>query len=248
MKCYKLTNKNGQTKNGTQWVPNISHSASGNGKSLCSDGWIHFYTNPFIAVFMNSEHANFSPPRLWEAESSGEELHEQLKSGCKTLTTIREIPCPKISMTQKIAFGILCAKKVCKNKEWNLWADRWLSGEDRTKKSAAAAAADAAVADAAAAASAAYDAAAASDAASDAAAAAAYDAAAYDAAAAAAYYAAYAAAYDAAAYDAAAAAAYYAAYAAASAANYAAYYAAAVANAANKIDFIKIVEKAMTYK
>ena len=244
MKCYKLTDKNGQTRNDTQWGPNVSHSAEGKGENLCSDGWIHFYTNPLIAILMNPIHANFAQARLWECESSGKELHESLKSGCKTLTTIREIPLPKISMTQRIAFGILCTKEVCKDERWNNWADKWLSGEDRTKKSAAAAA----VAAAAAAASAAYDAAAASDAASDAAAAAAYDAAAYDAAAAAAYYAAYAAAYDAAAYAAAAAAAYYAAYAAASAANYAAYYAAAVANAANKIDFIKIVEKAMTYK
>ena len=85
---------------------------------------------------MNPVHANFKSPRLWEAESSGEELHELLKSGSKTLTTLKEIPLPEISLIQKVAFGILCAKKVCKNKEWNAWADKWLSGVDRTKKSA----------------------------------------------------------------------------------------------------------------
>ena len=150
MKCYKLTDKNNQTRNGTQWGHNVSHSAEGKGENLCSDGWIHFYTNPLIALLLNPIHANFSSPKLWEAESSGEELHESLKSGCKTLTTIEEIPLPEISMTQKIAFGILCAKEVFKNKEWNLWADKWLSGEDRTKKSASAAAYAAAYAAAAA--------------------------------------------------------------------------------------------------
>ena len=30
MKAYKLTNKNGQTRNNTQWGPNVSHSATGN--------------------------------------------------------------------------------------------------------------------------------------------------------------------------------------------------------------------------
>ena len=44
---------------------------------------------------------------------------------------------PEVTSTQKIAFGILCAKEVCENEAWNEWADKWLSGEDRTKESAA---------------------------------------------------------------------------------------------------------------
>jgi hypothetical protein len=55
------------------------------------------------------------------------------------LTTVRELPLPEVSDTQRIAFGILCAKEVCKHKAWNAWADKWLSGEDRTKASACAA-------------------------------------------------------------------------------------------------------------
>ena len=139
MKAYKLTDEHGQTKDNTQWGPNVSHTATGDGKYLCSNGWIHFYTHPLLAVLMNPAHANFSKPRLWEAESSGEELHEQLKSGSKTLTTVRELPLPEVSDTQRIAFGILCAKEVCKHKAWNAWADKWLSGEGRTKASARAA-------------------------------------------------------------------------------------------------------------
>jgi hypothetical protein len=176
MKAYKLTDEHGQTKDNTQWGPNVSHTATGDGKYLCSNGWIHFYTHPLLAVLMNPAHANFSKPRLWEAESSGEELHEQLKSGSKTLTTVRELPLPEVSDTQRIAFGILCAKEVCKDEVWNNWADKWLSGEDRTKASACAAAyaADAAADYAADAAADAADAAAAAYAASRAAFAAAY--------------------------------------------------------------------------
>jgi hypothetical protein len=33
----------------------------------------------------------------------------------------------------------LCAKKVYKGVAWNLWADKWLSGEDRSKSAAYAA-------------------------------------------------------------------------------------------------------------
>ena len=94
MKAYKLTDKNGISKGNTQWGPYITHTASGKNNNLCSDGWIHFYTDPVLAVLLNPIHANFSNPKLWECETSGEELHDPFKSGCKTLTTIKEIPLP----------------------------------------------------------------------------------------------------------------------------------------------------------
>jgi len=225
---YKLTDKFGQTKDNTKWGNNVSHTAKGKGKELCSDGWIHYYTHPLLAVLMNPIHAKFASPKLWEAEASGKIINEPFKSGCKTLTTIKKIPLPEISRVQKIAFGILCAKEVCKGKAWNKWADKWLSGKDRSRESADAAADDAYNAD---------DAYAARDAAYAARSAATH---ATHAARAAAAYAAYAAR--------AAARAAAAAYAAdaARAANARAAYAAAAD--AKLINFIELAEKAMTYK
>ena len=136
MKAYKLTDKNGITKDNTQWGPYITHTASGKNRNLCSDGWIHFYKDPVLAVLLNPIHANFSNPKLWECETSGEELHDPLKSGCKTLTTIKEIPLPNVTDIQMVAFAILCAKEVYKKSDWNTWADKWLSGEDRTHAAA----------------------------------------------------------------------------------------------------------------
>ena len=52
MKAYKLTDKNGQTKNSTQWGPGITHEAPGAGQ-LCSDGWIHVYDHPELAVTLD---------------------------------------------------------------------------------------------------------------------------------------------------------------------------------------------------
>jgi len=241
MKAYKLTDHNGQTRNGTQWGENIEHTATGKDKDLCSDGWIHFYTDPLIAVLMNPRHAYFTEPQLWECETSGEEIHESLKSGCKTLRTIKRIELPSFTPTQLIAFGILCAKVVCKNTKWNNWADKWLSGDDRRKH------------DASAAASAAYAASATSIAAYTAAkaASAAYAAAEADAAAyAAAYEAAYAAAYADAEADAEAdaAVAVAAAYAAAEADAAAEAYAAAYEASAIKINFVQLANQALTYK
>jgi len=220
---FKLTDKFGQTRRMTQWGNNVSHTAKGNSKKLCSNGFIHYYTHPLLAVLMNPVHADFKSPKLWEAEASGKIINEALKSGCKTLRTIKEIPLPEVSGVQKIAFGILCAKEVCKGKAWNKWADKWLSGEDRSKESADAAR------------SAAYSAANVAHAA--------YAANAANAANAASYAATRAA-------NAAAARAANAAADAADAANDAAYSAAAAnAATANKsINFIALAEKSMTYK
>ena len=138
---YKLTTQEGKTRNETQWGENISHEATGDIKQgLCSDAWIHAYTHPLLAVLMNPAHAMIKNPILWEGKGEGEAKFEPLKCGFRKFTTLRQIPLPEVTDVQKIAFGILCAKEVYKDSSWNQWADKWLSGEDRTKSSADAAA------------------------------------------------------------------------------------------------------------
>ena len=136
---YKLTDSCGKTRNDTQWGPGVSHSGTGEGE-LCGPGWIHAYEHPLVAVLMNPIHANFKNPRLWEAEGEIAIRDGQIKCGCKTLTTVREIPLPKITTEMRVRFAILCAKEVYACLSWNAWADRWLSGEDRTQAARARAA------------------------------------------------------------------------------------------------------------
>jgi hypothetical protein len=128
--------------------------------------------------------------RMWKAEAEGEIKRDgQMKLGCTRLTIIDEMVMPIITKAQNTAYGILCAMEVETSPTWRFWADRWLSGEDRSEQtarsaanaayaaaSAAAASAAAAAANAAyaAASAAAASASAAEDAAEDAAAEAAY--------------------------------------------------------------------------
>ncbi len=192
MKLYKLTDENHQTRGNTQWGEGVTHTAPGTGP-LCSPGWIHAYSDPRIALIINSHHADFYNPVLWEAEGSEPILIEPLKLGVASLTTIKVLKLPVITGVNYIAFAILCSLEVYKETNYTNWANNWLNGIDRTNAAANAAANDAAYA--------AY-------------------AAAYAAANAAAYAAAYAAANAAyAAYTAANAAVYTAAYAAAYAAD-----------------------------
>ena len=141
---YKLTDQKWYTRNGfpnaTKWGPGVEHSAIGpeNGP-LCSDSWIHAYTDPLLAVLFNPIHADIDNPLMWEAEG---EIRKQdgFKAGCRTLKTIRLIDIPVISVPQRVAFAILCAQQTdYSDDKWLQWADEWLSGRDRSEATACAA-------------------------------------------------------------------------------------------------------------
>jgi hypothetical protein len=139
MLVYKLTDQNSRTFNNTQWGENVTHETNGEG-DLCTKGWLHFYSSPELAILMNPIHADFANPKMWLAKAEGIFKDDfGRKSGCTKLTTLREIPVPVITETQKIAFGILCALEVCDDKEFQKWANNWLENKDRTKESANAA-------------------------------------------------------------------------------------------------------------
>ena len=139
MTGVKLTDVHGRTCGGTQWGPGVMHEASGTGP-LCKAGWIHLYDSALVAAFMNPIHGNFRDPRFWECEWSGATLDDHgLMRGVQICTTVREIPAIVPTTEQSIAFGIYAEQSVTTDAEWRRWAERWLSGEDRTCESARAA-------------------------------------------------------------------------------------------------------------
>jgi hypothetical protein len=138
---YKLTDQNNKTHSDTLWGPGVKHIATGKDYFLCTKDLIHAYEDPLLAMFISPIHVKYMGLKLWKAKTTCKKIvrEDQLKCGVKSLTTIKEIPLPVITTTQRIAFGILCAKKVCSDIKWNKWADKWLSGEDRSIESARAA-------------------------------------------------------------------------------------------------------------
>lgn len=137
---YKLTDQNMQTHRAFQWVLHEPRETTGVG-DLCGPGWLHAYTDPLLAVLLNPIHANFKNPRLFKANWAGGKMKSDmgLKVGVTRLTLVEEMPLPSITPTQRVAFGVLCAKRVCKDPAWHTWADNWLSGVDRSKSAADAA-------------------------------------------------------------------------------------------------------------
>jgi hypothetical protein len=131
MKLYKLTDRNGQTRNRTQWGEGVEHTASGEG-DLCGPGWLHAYTHPLLAVLLNPGHADIREPILWEADGDVGKTDHGLEVGCTRLKTIKQIPLPKITTEQRVYFAILCAMEVCDDPAWRRWAQDWLSGKNRS--------------------------------------------------------------------------------------------------------------------
>jgi len=99
---------------------------------LCSPDWLHFYSDPLVGLFLNPIHADIKNPRLFRVEVKGKGLDDnETKYGYSHVRLIEELLVPQISPVQRVRFAILCAKKVYKGKEWNEWANKWLSKKNR---------------------------------------------------------------------------------------------------------------------
>jgi hypothetical protein len=155
MKLYKLTDSEGYTRRGerneTKWGVGVTHRATGRG-GLCTSGVIHAYEHPLLASFMNPIHADVKNPILWHAEGEVTHREGQLKCGVRELTTLHKARLPKITQEQRVRISIYCALTQYNDPAFVKWANDWLSGKDRSKEAAWAAAAAAWAAEAAAAA------------------------------------------------------------------------------------------------
>jgi len=145
---YKLVTQDMKTQNNTHWEIGVTNKAKLPGTNMCSGQVLHCYSNPYLAVLFNPIHANIANPILMEIKCSPIVNTDGLKHACKEQTPIRVIPLPTLTTTQKVAFAIKCALLVCKTPLFITWAEKWLSGEDRSYAAAhyAADAADAAAA------------------------------------------------------------------------------------------------------
>ena len=137
--CYKLTTQDLTTHRGYQWTLGEWRETSGEGE-LCGPGFLHAYSDPYLAAFMNPHHANIKSPRFFRAEGRGKKLDDRgMKCGFTQMRIMEELPAIEPTLDQRVEFGIRCALAVCSDEKFVKWANKWLSGEDRTESSADAA-------------------------------------------------------------------------------------------------------------
>ena len=137
---YKLTNWQWKTHKDTKWGEGVTHETNGEG-DLCSEGWLHYYHHPVLAVLFNPIHAQIREPILWECEAEGKHKDDMgLKGGCTKLTTIKQIPLPKITQKQKLEIALRCSLQAyrwnCCNdlREWEQWVEKYLATKTTTSK------------------------------------------------------------------------------------------------------------------
>ncbi len=131
MRVYKLVDQNMCSRDGEcKWVLGEKKSIADR-PELCRVGF-HAYSDPLLAIACNPIHTNILDPRLFEAEVSGEHDEDVLKSCWQEMTLLAELPVPKITAAQLVRWAIYCAQAVYHSPLFDAWAERWLSGEDRT--------------------------------------------------------------------------------------------------------------------
>jgi len=107
---YKLTDAKMQTHGGFQWTLGETAKTDGRG-DLCGSGWLHYYSDPLLAVFLNPVHANYgSDMRLFRATAGPVQKHDRgLKSGTTELTLVEELRVPRVTPAQCAKFARLCS-------------------------------------------------------------------------------------------------------------------------------------------
>jgi hypothetical protein len=133
---YKLTTQAQTTHKGFKWVPGEWREAKGKGAEGCTDGVLHYYDSPKAAAMFNLCHADLKSPILWSFETDQEIGHDGLKGWCKRVRILEKMALPVFSTEQRVAFAIRCALLAYKNKAFTTWAENWLSGKDRSARTA----------------------------------------------------------------------------------------------------------------
>ena len=136
MTYYKLLTQDLKSRDNTAWKIGEPITITKKGYEMCSDQVLHCYNHPLLAVIFNRIHANILNPKLFKISVDQIVNTDGLKFASKSQTLIEEIPLPQIGTEQKVEFAIRVAKLVYKYSQWNLWADNWLNGSDRSARSA----------------------------------------------------------------------------------------------------------------
>jgi len=134
MILYKWTDEKGQTRGETQWGEGVTHTADGQSAELWNSHWLHAYKYKTQAVVVRPWHIE-GYTQLWECEGEVG-LEQGDKVGCVSITTLQRIEEPELTTDQFSATAIRLAMVVYDDLAWRAWAIAWLSGEDRSKKSA----------------------------------------------------------------------------------------------------------------
>lgn len=133
---YKLLTQEMTSHGGMKWEIGRLETAKIEGTEMCTSQVLHFYSHPLLAIFANPFHADIVNPRLFEVEVEACVNADNLKCASKTQRLVKELEVPRLNYLQCQFVAISCVKLLPNSSPvWEEWAEKWLSGEDRTMES-----------------------------------------------------------------------------------------------------------------
>lgn len=127
--CYLLTDANGRSLRGSQLHSGHLIQSRHDGEDLISRNTWECMSTPQLAVMVNPLHAQSAPARLFEIRHREVALVPR-RAGVNLY--IRELSVPTVVPIQKLAFAIMAVRDLDYDHPFTDWAQRWLSGADRT--------------------------------------------------------------------------------------------------------------------
>lgn len=110
MKMYKFTSEDFMSHGGMRWEVGKTNRAEGEKFELCTDGVLHCYEDPVLAVLLAPLHVDYENPRLIEVECSEPMVTDGLKFGCREQTMTREVTIPAVTIKQRAEWAAAAAE------------------------------------------------------------------------------------------------------------------------------------------
>lgn len=136
---YKLLTQGMTSYAGMKWELGETNHAGVPGTQMCTDQVLHCYADPYLAVLLNPLHADIKNPRLFKIAVPEVVATDGLKHASKSQALLEELPLPVITTQERVRFAITCALQVHPEGPFAEWAQRWLTGMDRSAAAARAA-------------------------------------------------------------------------------------------------------------
>lgn len=138
-KYCKFVTEDMRTMYNTKWKINVRNKL-GKRKNykLGNNGLFHYVSDPLIAAFTKDGIVPGWYTKLYEVKPEGDIVEGPSICGSTELTLIKELEIPQVTELQRSAFAILAASEVNDGYDVRVveWAEKWLSGEDRSRESA----------------------------------------------------------------------------------------------------------------
>jgi hypothetical protein len=133
MRKYVLTDPDGSTSRGEKLEPGKLIEDARSGKDLLARLGACCCDSPLVAALVSplatADGARMFQINCWKVSADSDQA--------QMYTVVKEVtPVPQVTPGQKLAFALLVLLQAYKNKDFQVWAHGWLSGEDRSSNAA----------------------------------------------------------------------------------------------------------------